>query len=217
MSILRTNQAWLQELSASGDQRNAAIEDLRRLLLRAALFSFQHNLGDLANHSPEEIHQLAEDCAQEALIAVLDNLPSFRGESKFTTWAYKFAINISLTMARLERWKEVSLDVLAERASKNGWLLVDESTSHFDRSALDWEIWETIAETIRRELTEKQRFVLTMIVFEEVPMDVVVQRMNSNRNAVYKLLHDARRKLKRKLQAQGIGLDEIIKTFRTYQ
>jgi RNA polymerase sigma-70 factor, ECF subfamily len=214
MSILRTNQAWLHDLRSSGEAGNAAIEDLRNLLLRAALYSFQRSLGDLANHGPEEIHQMAEDCAQEALIAVLDNLASFRGESKFTTWAYKFAINISLTMARRERWKAVSLDSLEDRSMEIRLPAIDPSTSDPDRSALHGEIGEVIAGAIRSDLTDKQRFVLKMIVFEEVPMDVVVERMNSNRNAVYKLLHDARRKLKHRLESLGFGIDEMIEAFR---
>jgi len=214
MAILRTNQVWLQELRSSGEVRNAAIEDLRGLLIRAASFTFQRTLGDLANYSPEEIHQLAEDCAQDALIAVLENLPSFRGDSKFTTWAYKFAINISLTMARRERWREISLDQMEDRASEFGLLFADKSTADLDRTILHGEIWEIIAEAICSELTEKQRLVLKLVIFDEVPMDVVVQWMNSNRNAVYKLLHDARRKLKHKMESHGFGIDEIIDAFR---
>src|SRR5512141_1279339 len=110
MPKARTNQEWIQELGTSDDLQSAAIEDLRGILLRGASYTFQRNLGDLAHFNPDELSQLAEDCAQEALIAILKCLSDFRGESKFTTWAYKFAINISLTMARRERWKGVSLD-----------------------------------------------------------------------------------------------------------
>ena len=116
----RTNIEWLQELQANGELQNAAIEDLRILLLRAALYTFNRNLGDLANFSQEEVQQMAEDCAQEALLSILNRISNFRGESKFTTWAYKFAINISLTMARRERWKGVSLESLADQALEDG-------------------------------------------------------------------------------------------------
>jgi RNA polymerase sigma-70 factor (ECF subfamily) len=213
MPIVRTNQAWLEDLRSEGAAGSAAVEDLHSLLLRAAKYSFQRSLSDLAGRSPEEIHQMAQDCAQDALIAVLDNLSSFRGESQFTTWAYKFAINISLTMARRERWKGVSLDQLDEQSMENRFPRSARSTSDPDRSALHGEIADILSEAIRTDLTEKQRFVLKMIVFEEVPMDVVVERMQSNRNAVYKLLHDARRKLKHRLESHGFGVGEILDAF----
>src|ERR1044072_8982245 len=113
MSRTRTNQEWLHDLNASGALQEAAIADLRDLLLRAALYFFSRNLGDFRGLSREEITQRAEDCAQDALIAVLDHLSDFRGDSKFSTWAYKFAINMAMMAARRERWKGVSLDGLA--------------------------------------------------------------------------------------------------------
>ena len=88
MSVHRSNQEWLQDLSSSGESQSAAIEELRNALLRAALHTVQRQLGHLAQFSQLEIHQLAEDCAQEALVSILKHLPEFRGESKFLTWAY---------------------------------------------------------------------------------------------------------------------------------
>jgi RNA polymerase sigma-70 factor (ECF subfamily) len=209
----RTNQEWLQELQATGELQNAAIEDLRAILFRAALFSFQRNRGDLARFDPEGIRQLAEDCAQDALMAVLESLPKFRGESKFTTWIYKFAINISLTAARRERWRGVPLEALADQQGENEWFFVDKSQPALDDLAARGEVETAIREMIRTELTERQRLVLKLIVFDEVPMDVVVERLETNRNAVYKLLHDARRKLKVGLEAHGIGAVETIDLF----
>ena len=110
MSNARTNDEWLQDLNASGELQEAAIADLRELLLRAALYFFSRNLGDFGGLNRDEILQRAEDCAQDALIALMNHLQDFRGDSKFTTWAYKFAINIALMAARRERWKGVSLE-----------------------------------------------------------------------------------------------------------
>src|SRR5687768_17619940 len=89
MSEIRTNQEWLHDLSASGASQEAAIADLQNILLRAALFFFSRNLGDFQKRSRDEILKMAEDCAQEALIAIMKHLSDFRGDSKFTTWAYK--------------------------------------------------------------------------------------------------------------------------------
>ena len=113
MSNTRTNEEWLHDLRANGAAQEAAIADLRNILLRAVLFLFSRNLGDFGGLARNEILQIAEDCAQEALIAVMNHLSDFRGDSKFTTWAYKFAINIGLMTSRRERWKGASLDQLS--------------------------------------------------------------------------------------------------------
>ena len=213
MGKARTNQEWIQELGSGGELQAAAIQDLYEILNRAAVYTFQRNLGDLANHSQEEINQLAEDCAQEVTIAILKNLAQFRGESKFTTWAYKFAINISLTMARRERWKGVSLDVLDDQPDSIGSPPANFQKSNPETNMEQGEVWQIIRRVIENELTERQRAVLQWMVFEEVPMDVVVEHLDSNRNAVYKLLHDARRKLKAALQEGGLSTSETFDLF----
>src|SRR5215211_8798215 len=113
MSNTRTNQEWMRDLNARGPSQEAAIADLRALLLRAALYFFSRNLGDFKGLARDEILRCAEDCAQDALLAVMDHLPDFRGDSKFSTWAYRFAINHAMVAARRERWKAISLDELA--------------------------------------------------------------------------------------------------------
>lgn len=216
MTNTRTNEEWLDDLQSSGAQQEAAITDLRNLLLRAVLFFFGRNRGDFGSLAREEILQRAEDCAQEALIAVMNHLSDFRGDSKFTTWAYKFAINIALMTARQERWKGISIDQLSfsDNGSSSEWVLWDKSPGLApDRSVLRGEVGEIIQEVIGRELTDKQRQILLLMVFNEVPMDEVVQRLGTNRNAIYKMLHDARRKLKSGLQARGFEVGETLTLF----
>jgi RNA polymerase sigma-70 factor, ECF subfamily len=216
MPKTRTNEEWLHDLHATGELQEAAITDLRDLLLRATLYFFSRNRGDLSGLNQNEIMQRAEDGAQESLIAVINHLPDFRGDSKFTTWAYKFAINIALMTSRRERWKNISLDQMSseESGSRPAWLLRDKSTgSAPDQSALQGEVGDLIREVIEHDLTDKQRQILIMMVFHEVPMDEVVHRLGTNRNAVYKLLHDARRKLKARLQARGFDIGETLALF----
>jgi RNA polymerase sigma-70 factor (ECF subfamily) len=217
MSTTRTNQEWLHDLKASGAAQEPAIADLRDLLLRAALYFFSRNTGDFQGMDREEIAQRAEDCAQDALMAVLDHLSDFRGDSKFSTWAYKFAINTAMMAARRERWKGVSLDELASDESHFlEWILQDRSDgSAPEQSAIQAEIQRIIQEIIAVELTEHQRRVLVMMVFNEVPMDEVVRYLDTNRNAVYKTLHDARRKIKNGLQARGFEIGETLTLFDT--
>ncbi len=216
MSKARTNQEWLHDLNASGAIQEAAIADLRDLLLRAALYFFSRNLSDFENNNEDEILQRAEDCAQDALIAVMKHLSDFRGDSKFTTWAYKFAINIALMAARRERWKGVSLDQLASSTENNFFesTLQDKSDgSAPEESAMQGEVRRIIQDVIKNDLTDKQRRILFLMVFNEVPMDEVVRHLGTNRNAVYKTLHDARRKIKSSLQARGFEVGEMLSLF----
>jgi RNA polymerase sigma-70 factor (ECF subfamily) len=216
MSDTRTNEEWLYALKANGEIQETAITDLRDLLMRATLYFFNRNLSDFAGMNRDEILKCAEDCAQEALIAVMNHLSDFRGDSKFTTWVYKFAINMALMTARRERWKGKSLDQLpfSSPGTASPWAMADTSASPApDQSALQGEISHILRELIEQDLTEKQRQVLMLIVFHEVPMDEVVQQLGTNRNAIYKMLHDARRKLKSSLQARGFEVSELLTLF----
>src|SRR4030095_14468650 len=143
----------------------------------------------------------------------MNHLSDFRGDSKFTTWAYKFAVNIALMTARRERWKGVSLDRLSFSDDSNlyEWMVQHKSPGHApDQSAMQSEVGEIIREVIQNDLTEKQRQILIMRVLNEVSMDEVVLRLSTNRNAIYKMLHDARRKLKSGLQARGFEVGETL-------
>src|SRR5512138_1394216 len=129
MPDARSNQEWLQQLQSTGAEQAAALAALRDLLLRAALYFFGRTPGDLAGLTREEVLQRAEDCAQDALISLMAHLSDFRGDSKFTTWAYKFAINTALMTARHERLKGVSLDALAASSETafSDWAMEDKS------------------------------------------------------------------------------------------
>lgn len=211
-----TNEDWLHDLQAGGEVQENAIAELRNILLRAVLYFFNRNLNDLGGLARDEILQLAEDCAQGALISIMNHLSDFRGDSKFTTWVYKFAINTALMTARRERWKGVSLEQLslADDGAFTEWIIRDKSsTGAPDQSAMQDEVRETIREVIEQDLTDKQRQVLFLIVFNEVPMDEVARQLGANRNAIYKMLHDARRKLKRGLQARGFEVGETLALF----
>lgn len=203
----------MRDLSAG---QEAAIADLRDLLLRAALYFFSRNLGDFRGLTRDEVLQRAEDCAQDALIAVLNHLSDFRGDSKFSTWAYKFAINTALMAARRERWKEVSLDELAssDESSLHEWMMQDQSDEVApEQSAMQAEVQRILVDAIAHDLTEKQRRVFTMMVLNDVPLDEVVRHFGTSRNAIYKMLHDARRKLKSRLETQGFDVGETVTLF----
>ena len=118
----RTNAEWLVDLHEKGASQSRALEDLRQLLWHAAQKTFSSYLGDLQVYPRATVTGLSDDCAQEALIAVLDHLEDFQGDSKFSTWAYKFAVNIALMTARRERRKFVPRDLSKQNSALEEWL-----------------------------------------------------------------------------------------------
>jgi RNA polymerase sigma-70 factor (ECF subfamily) len=208
---MRTNVEWLHELRARGTEQAGAFADLRRYLLRAARHALYCSRARLAHLARVDLDAIAEDCAQEALVAILGKLDEFRGDSRFTTWAYKFAVNIALVAARREGWKRVSLDeVLRADISPSLDRGVEADPS---QSVLRAEVWAAIRDAIDHHLTERQRQALTAVVLADVPLDELARHWGSNRNALYKLLHDARRKLKAHLEARGFKAEEVLGLF----
>ncbi len=210
----RRNSDWLRDLAGQGDAQAAAIGELRALLRRAAVYTLSRTGIHGASLASSQVEAIAEECAQEALLAILDRLGDFRAESKFTTWAYKFAVNIALTAARRERWKTVSLDDMLDEEAVPVWQPGGDSAAPSpEQRSQQGEVWVLMQQVIEAELTPRQRQVLHAMVFEEVPLDEVVRHLGSNRNAVYKLVHDARRKLKAGLEARGYPVADILDLF----
>lgn len=210
----RSNAAWQRDLAGQGDEQAAAIGELRALLRRAALYTLSRSGIHGASLGSSQVEAIAEECAQEALLAILDRLGDFRAESKFTTWAYKFAVNIALTAARRERWKTVSLDQMLDENEAPVWLPGgDPALQSPEKRSQQGEVWALVQQVMDAELTPRQRQVLRAMVFEDVPLDEVVRHLGSNRNAVYKLVHDARRKLKAGLEARGYSVADILDLF----
>lgn len=209
----RTNAQWLADLQSSGEAQTGALDDLRTYLLRAARYSLSRQASELANLPRTEIDQLAEDCAQDALVAILNHLHEFRLKSKFTTWAYKFAVNIALNAGRREIWKHLSLDEMLERdvPAEAVWAGTESANPH--QVALQSEVWEAVREIIADELTERQSQAIRSVAMDDVPLDEIARHWGTNRNAIYKLVHDARRQLKARLLSRGFAFDEIIETF----
>jgi len=214
LQVTRTSADWLRDLASQGDEQAAAIADLRALLRRAALYTLSRSGIHGASLASSQVEAIAEECAQEALLAILDRLGDFRAESKFTTWAYKFAVNIALTAARRERWKTVSLDHMLDENEAPVWLPGgDPAVPSPEQRSQQREVWALVQQVMDAELTPRQRRVLRAMVFDEVPLDEVVRLLGSNRNAVYKLVHDARRKLKAGLEARGYSVADILDLF----
>jgi RNA polymerase sigma-70 factor (ECF subfamily) len=211
--VRRTNAEWLAALRGGDDDAQEALADLRTYLLRAALFTLQRARHQVGHPGSSALGQLAEDCAQESMTAVLQKLDTFRGESHFTTWAYTFAVNIALVAARRERWASVSLDRILDGSETSAVAGDPGPPLNPERRALQLEALSAMRDGIDHHLTVKQQQLLRSVVFEQVPLDEIVRHWGSNRNALYKLLHDARRKLKTYLAARGLDVKEMFHLF----
>ncbi len=215
MADERTNEEWLAALRSSGKQQQAALEDLRKRLHRSIYYYLSQDRSDLRDLATKELQSMAGDMAQDAVLRVIDNLDSFRGESRFTTWANKIAVRLAISTLRRARYKNFSLDQLTADgdfiAAKSN--LISDAPPSPEQSAERDDVLQKIDAAFKEALTERQYQALVAVTLDGVPMDVVAERMGTNRNALYKLIHDARRKLKAHLESQGLSTNYMMKLF----
>jgi RNA polymerase sigma-70 factor (ECF subfamily) len=193
-------------LSDTGPRRDAAVAPLHALLLRAARFEVaRHQRALGVSDGSGDLGDLAMHAADDALVAILGKLRSYRGDSRFTTWAYKFALLEAAVKVRRRRWhgREVPLEA-------DGWAqLLDDGRATPDGQAEASELIDAVRDAIAEVLTPHQRAVLVAITLNDVPTDVLAERRGTTRGALYKTLHDARRKLRARLAQDGLAIDAI--------
>lgn len=191
-------RAWLAALRSDGAEREAAAARLHALLLRAASFELMRRRAMLEGVGRETIDDLAVQSADDALSAILAKLDDYRGESRFTTWAYKFAILEAAVRSRRKVWQDRELPV-----EPDAWATFPARTLDPVDSLERRELLTAIIDAIRTELSPHQREVLSALVLAEVPIDVLAERLGTTRGALYKTLHDARRKLRAAIGADA--------------
>ena len=207
----RTNDQWLDELRSDGHMKDSALADLRQILISG----LRRGLLSQVNTSAPEFETQAEDFVQEALLKILANLDSFAGRSRFTTWAHKIAVSVALTELRRKRWQDSSLDGILETESGDYTpSFVADPAPRPEGATVQADMLRRVNNIITNELTEKQRTALTASIIQELPTAQVAKMMNMKPNAVYKLLHDARVRLKKQLQKEGLSVAEVISVFR---
>jgi len=197
---------WLRRLRAAGPEREAAIAELHELLLRAARFEINRRRGALPHLRGDDFEDLAQQSADDALLALLGKLEQFRGESRFTTWAYKFALLEAGVKVRRRAWQGREIPLEAE-----GWATLADAGPPAERAAEDGELFAAIRAEIEGSLSPRQREVLVAVALNGVPIDVLGERLDSTRGALYKTLHDARRKLRAGLATRGFDLERTGK------
>ena len=198
------SREWLRALRSDGRERDEAVAWLHELLLRAARFETARRRPTLPHLRGNDLDDIANQAADDALVSVLSRLDSFRGASRFTTWAYKFALLEAAVKLRRRAWqgREVPLE-------PETWSLFSSAGIEPDASVEQSELIETLQSAIAEVLTPHQRRVLVALALNGVPIDVLAERLDTTRGALYKTLHDARRKLRGHLEEHGLSLETL--------
>lgn len=196
------SREWLDGLRAEGPARDAAVARLHALLLRAARFEVGRRRAGLSHLRGADFDDVAMQAADDALMSVLRRLDDFHGGSRFTTWVYKFALLEAASKLRRRAWqgREVPLE-------PESWSVFGSGSLGPDGRLEQSELLTALRHAIDEVLTPRQRDVLVALAVNGVPIDVLAERWDTNRNALYKTLHDARRKLRRHLEDAGLSLD----------
>ena len=193
------SREWLEALRADGPVRDEAVARLHALLLRAARFEIARRRPALAHLRGDDLDDIAHHAADDALMSVLRRLDDFRGLSRFTTWAYKFALLEAAVKLRKRAWQGREIPLEPE-----SWSLFSDAGLAPDEEAEQSELMATLQAAIAEALTPHQRRVLVALAVNGVPIDVLAERLNTNRGALYKTLHDARRNLRTYLASRGL-------------
>ena len=201
----RTNSEWLTDLQ--GSEKNQAIADLREVLIRGLTYA-------LSSRVNTDLNALVEDFVQDALLRILDKLDTFRGESRFTTWAQKIAVRVAFTELRRQRWKDISLeDLLPEDSFDFTPTVLADPSPDPEKRASQTMLAEMVQRIIEEDLTDRQRTAMMAIMVGGMPLEEVARRMDTNRNALYKLIHDARKRMQQSLLARGMTPQEVLAAF----
>jgi RNA polymerase sigma-70 factor, ECF subfamily len=194
----RESKAWVDLLTSVGSEREVAIAELHALLLRAATFEVNRRSVAFPHLRGGDLADLAEQSADDALVAILGKLDDFRGESRFETWAYKFALYEAAAKVRKRGWQGREIPLSAE-----DWPQIADQRGRPDVDAEMTELLHAVRHEVEHGLSPHQREVLVALALNGVPIDVLAERLNTTRGALYKTLHDARQKLRRALAARG--------------
>jgi RNA polymerase sigma-70 factor (ECF subfamily) len=200
----RDSSDWLRGLNAEGPAREEAVTRLRALLLQVARSEAARRSASLPERGREEVDDLCHQAASDAAMAILRKLPEFRGDSRFTTWACKFALFEISTRLRRHAWRHRRIDL-----DEQVWDRLADSAPLALTRLEHTETLHSLQRAIRDDLTDRQRLIFQAAVLDEVPIDVLAERLDSTRGAIYKILHDSRARLRQAI-ARSEGKEERV-------
>lgn len=201
---LVNDQDWVDRLKA--EDNSAALEELRERLARGLTYALSSRIP------PEQLDDVVQDFAQEAVLRVLANLDSFRGESRFLTWATKVAVRLAFSELRRKRWQDVSLEKMLgdeQGMEESNVVLADPAPSLENQADLNM-VMNLVQRVIDEELTENQRNALHAVMNSGLQLEEVAAQLGTNRNAFYKLIHDARKRLQQRLAKHGLSAEDLL-------
>lgn len=206
-SLDAESRRWLKGLRSDGAQGEATRTELHDLLLKAARFEIKRRRAALPHLRGNDFDDLAHQAAGDAMVAILAKLDDYRGDSRFTTWAYKFALLEAAVKLRRRAWQ--GREVPLEPAH---WSVMVSETESPESAAESREVLREVKEAIETELSPHQREVLLGVALNGVPIDVLAERLNTTRGALYKTIHDARRKLRAHLADASLRFVDELET-----
>jgi RNA polymerase sigma-70 factor (ECF subfamily) len=210
---MKTNEQWLRALGADGTEQEDTLKDLRERLLHGMHAYLAEDRGYRSVPGSEEARQIIEDCVQEALLVIKQKVNTFRGESRFTTWATTIAIRLLLGELRRRKWKQIAIE---DSSIGHDWPnrpIATLQSGNPEMALQQDEVWSLLKRIVEKDLTSRQRFVLIASAFQGMPLDLIADKLGTNRDNIYKILHDARKKLKGCLTKRGVTLEEILRIF----
>ena len=211
--VRQTNDEWLTALQGGSGKRQRALSDLREYLRKAVFVYLRDRRSDLADASLDMLFSMADDFAQEALVAIQENLDTFRGDARFTTWAYRFVINAAAAELRRRQYRDVSLDQLVESGTA---VLSDAFLDPQLDPAMAAEradMLQFLLTLMQTELNEKQRVALLGVYLQGYSIQEIADLLDTSPNTLYKILHDARKKMKAALNARHLSAGDILALF----
>jgi len=202
----RSNAEWIADLS--GPDPSEAIAELRAILIRGLRYA-------LSSRVQGDLDMMVDDFVQDALVRILDKLDTFRGESRFTTWAQKITVRVAFSELRRQRWKDISLQDLIPLDDTGDFTpaVLSDPGPNPEQQTTQQLMTDMVMRLVMEELTDRQREVMLAVMVGGMPLEEVARRMDTNRNALYKLIHDARKRLQKRLDLEGLTLDEVLAVF----
>ena len=198
LALDRESAEWLRDLQDAGGARDGAIGRLHALLVRVARGEAARRRLTLPDRGSEELDDLCVQAANDALMAILSKLDTYRGAARFTTWACKFVIFEASTHLRRHAWRERKVEL-----DETVWDRLPDTAPPILKQLENDQLLVALHRAVDAHLTDRQRLIFQSVTLEDVPIDVLAERLGTSRGAIYKTLHDARSKLRRALTAAG--------------
>lgn len=198
LALDRESAEWLRDLRSNAESREHAVTRLHALLLRVTRGEAARRRDTLPTRGMDDVDDLCVQSASDALMAILSKLDTFRGTARFTTWACKFAILDVSTRLRRHAWRQRKVEL-----DDTIWDRLPDTAPPVLQRLQDDQLIAALHRAVDEHLTEKQRLIFQSVTFDDVPIDVLAERLGTSRGAIYKMLHDARAKLRRALTEAG--------------